>query len=1268
MDQSGNHICGLFYTYLNPQGGWQRRYLAPVQLKSHTTINPVCFTTQLAQTFHNSNSESLPQVRYTFPLYDGVAVNGYTISYNSKVLTGVVKQEEDAKKTYQAAVDRGETAGLLESIPAGVFGVTIGNVPANTDVIVDITYCGELKHDAAIDGLRCNLPTSIAPRYGNYPGEILNSNAVAQGGISITVDLDMAESAIRKVQSPSHPIAVSMGAMSTAGGGDQAPFKPSQASATLTLGSTELADDFVLQLLIDDISKPQAILETHPTIPNQRALMTTLVPKFTLEAAHPEIVFIADQSGSMSGAKNTALVSALKVFLKSLPLGVRFNICAFGNNFKFLFPKSQAYNETNLNTAIAFADSFRASYGGTEILKPIEEAFKLRLKDMPLEVMLLTDGEIWAEDAVFKFINEQIHEKGVEARVFGLGIGSDVSHTLVEGVARAGNGFAQFVTQNEDTGQKVIRMLKGALYAHTKDYSLEVNYDTYPEAVDNDDFEIVEKVNDCLKIEDLQAERSAKVGAVGKIKSFFDTSAAVDKPPKTEGEIVDRYAHLPSIETPKLLQAPNSIPPLFPFNRTTLYLLLGPNSLQQRLVSVTVRATGPDGPLELTIPVHDSEKAGVPTIHQLAARKAVQDLEEGRGWVQAAKDAYGVEVKKRYESRFDELIERECVRLGEKFQVAGKWTSFVAVEEKNGEAMDVDEKKEATATQQSLGSQSMHQQQQSQMQASLASPMGSAKKVKRVGLGGGSMFGGAARYVDPSALVAHSSTPFQASSGLFGNAQAGFGSSGGLFRDARASAAPSGGLSGQPTTCSMGTTSGGLFGQAQQPSSAGSSLFGQPNPRAGGSLFGGVSNQLGAGTGLFRDTQPTQRGNSLFGYPQPTTGLFENNTQQPGGLFGNSTQQAGGLFGQSRDRNRDDVQSTSLFGSTTPNTTPANAFGLNPFTGFMPNDGSIFGPGAQFANAERLAAASRGGFEDSDRLQPSEATGTHNELHTHTEESTEAPKIPSIFSTSSNTHMSSSDELTSSASPRMRMQRSAVPSVSTYQSAPSPFSNASNSTVQAAALMPPAGISPGAFDSYIAEMSSAAAMPLPDEDDLGLDFDADSNNQPLASATYISAGESFGAGVGIPPPPAAKRSRTSQPPRASTGGKAPRKQLASKAARKSAPSQVMALADEEDEEMPDSSPTQAMHTLINLQTFSGAWAYDGQLFSIIGITEKAGLTEELGGPNAEVRATALAVAWLENKVADQKGVWEMVVEKAKGWMKGQGVDVDDIVGKAGGYF
>ncbi|KAK5695796.1 hypothetical protein LTR97_008216 [Elasticomyces elasticus] len=700
-----NHICGCYFE--GPASRvWDisRCYLPQVKLASHTTISPLCFTTILTQTFHNPNTEAIAEARYVFPLYDGVAVNGYTIRYADKVLKGVVKQKDDAKQEYKEAIDRGETAGLLESLPAGIFGVTLGNVPAGDAIVVEITYCGELKHDAAIDGLRYTLPTSIAPRYGDYPGQVLSSNTQTNGGISITVDIDMVSSAIRKVQSPSHPIAVSSGSISTSASTDI--FKPHQSSATLTLGTTELAQDFVLQLLADDLNKPRAVIETHPTLPNQRAIMATLVPNFVLESAQPEIVFIADQSGSMQGTKNTALVKALHVFLKSLPLGVKFNICAFGNNYDYLWPKSQAYNAENLQRAVECVSSFSASYGGTEILRPIKAAFEQRLGDMPLEVMLLTDGEVWGEQSIFSYVNEQIRDKKVDARVFALGIGNGVSHALVEGVARAGRGFAQFVTPEEEMNGldwKVVRMLKGALYAHTWDYELEVVYAKDENLMsvlekqeapltaatdDDDDFELVEKFNS-----DLHLDEEARTPPVDETvedkpaKSFFDTSLDLSKP-EAQGK-VDRYTHLPHIDLPALLQAPSELPPLFPFSRTTVYMMLGPEASQQQVSAIVLRAKSVGGPLELNIPVEELEtNNGVATVHQLAARKAIQDLEEGRGWLKTAHigSGNGKSVEAQYGGRYDELVEREAVRFGVQFQVAGKWTSFVAVKAGSKEA------------------------------------------------------------------------------------------------------------------------------------------------------------------------------------------------------------------------------------------------------------------------------------------------------------------------------------------------------------------------------------------------------------------------------------------------------------------------------------------------------------------------------------------------------------------------------------------------------
>ncbi|KAK3055149.1 hypothetical protein LTR09_003702 [Extremus antarcticus] len=959
---SGNHICGLYFC----SQGLKRTYLPQVELVSETLINPVCFTTNLSQTFRNPNQDVLPQVRYAFPLFDGVAVSSYSIQYGGKTLKGIVKQKDVAKQDYQAAVDRGETAGLLESLPVGVFGVTLGNVPANADIVVDITYCGELKHDAGIDGLRYMLPTSVAPRYGDYPGEVAQSNAIAKKGITIRVEMDMASSAIRRVQSPSHPIAVSMGDLLDDNGepsttGD---FNPSQAAATLTLGTTELGSDFVLQLLIDDISKPQAIVESHPTIPNQRAVMATLVPKFTLEPAHPEIVFIADQSGSMGGTKNTALVSALKVFLKSLPLGVRFNICAFGNNFKFLWPTSEAYNESNLNAAISFVNGFNASYGGTEILKPITAAFEQRLKDLPLEVMLLTDGEVWGETSVFDYINEQIRDKSVDARVFALGIGNDVSHTLVEGVARAGNGFAQFVTQNEDTDQKVVRMLKGALYAHTKDYELEVHYteEKREEITDDDGYEIVEKVNECLSITD--EPPAAPPAPKSAPKSFFDASTQPDQAPE---QPADRYAHLPKIDTPKLLQAPSEIPPLFPFNRTTVYLLLGPEAVQKPIASVTLRAKSAQGPLELNIPVQQGGMDNQGSIHHLAARKAIQDLEQGRGWIQAAKLADGTLVKTKHESRYDELVEREGVRLGERFQVASKWTSFVAIEDNNASGMGEDMEVDAGRVEKTQpGAKRLKKKRM--MKGSSFPPLADEEDpvTERyvVPVPVVSCVSGAVAFSNPgqpghdNRLFAESGSSPAKGTGLFGQAQARQSSSGGLLG---ASVHTSNGLFGsapaQGTAFENHNRTG--FGcAARQPQ--GSSLFGSSNAMSG-SLFGSSAKSGYAG-GLFGNSSSTAGG--LFeGAPAQgnSCSLFGGSTTQAHPLFGSVSVpivNSYGLFGKS--------QSTSggLFGNTMPGFTPkdiassikhpgglfSNTQTVSPFgaTGNPFQPGSLFGPGGIF--------------------------------------------------------------------------------------------------------------------------------------------------------------------------------------------------------------------------------------------------------------------------------------------------------------------------------
>ncbi|KAF9102323.1 hypothetical protein BGX27_011040, partial [Mortierella sp. AM989] len=142
------HICGLYFVNLTQQ------YLPVVDIVTHTTILTTTFRTKLIQTFFNPQANgAIEQLRYTFPLYDGVSVVGFTCRIGDRTIVGQVKDREKAKQDFQDAVIRGERAALLEQFPnaSDVFTTTIGNVPAEAKVTVEITYIGELKHDAEID-------------------------------------------------------------------------------------------------------------------------------------------------------------------------------------------------------------------------------------------------------------------------------------------------------------------------------------------------------------------------------------------------------------------------------------------------------------------------------------------------------------------------------------------------------------------------------------------------------------------------------------------------------------------------------------------------------------------------------------------------------------------------------------------------------------------------------------------------------------------------------------------------------------------------------------------------------------------------------------------------------------------------------------------------------------------------------------------------------------------------------------------------------------
>ncbi|RAH70064.1 VIT and vWA domain-containing protein [Aspergillus aculeatinus CBS 121060] len=657
-----NKICGCCY-FERDTYAWG--YIPQVGLQAHAILRGTSSRTTLTQTFKNSGPRLLHEVCYRFPLFDGVSVVGFRCQVGDRVLRSEVKTKEQASQDYQTAVSRGASAGVLDqsSQDSDIFLLRLGNVPPRETITVSITAVGELKADAQNEGIRYTLPNGIAPRYGYRVDQVVSTliNPTHRKGLKIVVDVFMEnQSAIRMVQSPSHPIRVRLGRTSSTPE-ECTEFAKSCAFATLHVASESpiLERDFVLVIKADKTDVPRALVECHPTVPNQRAMMATLVPRFHIPASDPEVVFLIDCSGSMWD-KISTLKSALRVLLKSVPVGTYLNICSFGTQHQFLWARSRAYDGPGLQKALALVDCLDADMGCTEMTAAVRATVKRRLKGRELEVLILTDGQIHQQQELFDSIRATAANH--TARFFALGIGSSASHALVNGIARAGDGIAQSVMLHEELDCTVVRMLKGALSPHIYDYSLTVNADEPNdgfEVVDHEEQELVQEPDTTTTTTTPETSPRRPILLFDPDLRKYDTDLTSSEPPV--------------VQPPSIIQAPQHLPTLYPFIRTTVYLLLTSARAPR---SLAIRASSKHGPLTLDIAVEDVGCGE--TIHQLAARKIITDLEESGGWVACAKDKHDQLYNSVTQSR---LAIQECKRLGLQYQLSGHHTSFVAVDE-----------------------------------------------------------------------------------------------------------------------------------------------------------------------------------------------------------------------------------------------------------------------------------------------------------------------------------------------------------------------------------------------------------------------------------------------------------------------------------------------------------------------------------------------------------------------------------------------------------
>ncbi|XP_063487706.1 von Willebrand factor A domain-containing protein 5B1 isoform X5 [Symphalangus syndactylus] len=213
----------------------------------------------------------------------------------------------------------------------------------------------------------------------------------------------------------------------------------------------------------------------HKDIPHHSVIMLNFCPDLQsvqpcLRKAHGEFIFLIDRSSSMSGISMHRVKDAMLVALKSLMPACLFNIIGFGSTFKSLFPSSQTYSEESLAMACDDIQRMKADMGGTNILSPLKWVIRQPVhRGHPRLLFLITDGAVNNTGKVL----ELVRNHAFSTRCYSFGIGPNVCHRLVKGLASVSKGSAEFLMEGERLQTKMVKSLKKAMAPVLSDVTVE---------------------------------------------------------------------------------------------------------------------------------------------------------------------------------------------------------------------------------------------------------------------------------------------------------------------------------------------------------------------------------------------------------------------------------------------------------------------------------------------------------------------------------------------------------------------------------------------------------------------------------------------------------------------------------------------------------------------------------------------------------------------------------------------------------------------------
>jgi Ca-activated chloride channel family protein len=408
---------------------------------------------RVTQIFDNPTKNWVEAV-YVNPLPDGGAVDTLKMVIGDRFVIGDIKERGEAKAIYEDARRTGRKATLFERERPNIFTNSVANIGPGERVVVQIEYQEPVHRSGNTASLR--VPLVVAPRYN--PAPVVQTVDFNDGGGWGRATSDPVPDRDRitppvldpRITPPTNPVAITVHLNAGFPLGEVKSHHhavnveaPSADARVIRLDTkvTPADRDFELTWTPAATDGPSVgLFREH--VGNADYVLALVTPPAVADAQKEspprEIVFVIDNSGSMSGTSITQAKASLLFALDRLKPQDRFNVIRFDHTMEAVFRDTFAADTQNIGRAKKFVSAIQAS-GGTEMVPPMKAALTDRRGDTSQylrQVVFLTDGEIGNEQELF----DTIAAMRGRSRVFMVGIGSAPNSFLMTRASEIGRG------------------------------------------------------------------------------------------------------------------------------------------------------------------------------------------------------------------------------------------------------------------------------------------------------------------------------------------------------------------------------------------------------------------------------------------------------------------------------------------------------------------------------------------------------------------------------------------------------------------------------------------------------------------------------------------------------------------------------------------------------------------------------------------------------------------------------------------------------------